>query len=60
MEGMDGEVDAVIHHSADGSAWEVEFVTAKGATLAVLTLSATDNRPMGNREILHAQELAPR
>ncbi len=55
-----GDVGAVVHCYADGAAWEVEFVTAKGTTVAVLTLSAADIRPMGNHEILHARELAPR
>ncbi len=55
-----GDVGAVVHCYADGAAWEVEFVTAEGTTVAVLTLSAADIRPMGNHEILHARELAPR
>jgi hypothetical protein len=54
-----GDVGAVVHCYADGEAWEVEFVTAEGTPVAVLTLGATDVRPMGSREILHARELAP-
>lgn len=53
-----GDVGAVVHCYADGAAWEVEFVAAEGTTLAVLTLSVTDIRLMGNREILHVRELA--
>ena len=54
-----GDVGAVVHVYPDGVAFEVEFVTAEGWTVAVLTLSASDVRPMREREILHARELAP-
>ncbi len=53
-----GDVGAVVHCYEDGAAWEVEFVAAEGTTLAVLTLSASEIRPMGSREILHVRELA--
>jgi hypothetical protein len=43
----------------DGIAFEVEFVTAEGKTVALLTLTPVDVRPMGAREILHVRELAP-
>jgi len=36
----------------------VEFVTADGKTLAVLTLTSKDIRLMKNREILHVREIA--
>ena len=54
-----GDVGAVVHCYADGEAWEVEFVTAEGVSVAVLTLGASDVRPMGSREILHARDLTP-
>jgi len=38
--------------------FEVEFVTGEGATIAVLTLSQQDIRPMHAREILHVRALA--
>ncbi len=53
-----GDVGAVVHPYADGEAFEVEFVTAEGRTVAVLTLSGSDIRPMGSGEILHVRELA--
>lgn len=53
-----GDVGAVVHCYADRAAFEVEFVTAEGKTVAVLTLTEADVRPMGRREILHARELA--
>jgi len=53
-----GDVGAVVHCYADGEACEVEFVAAEGKTVAVLTLSVSDVRPMGSGEILHVKELA--
>lgn len=55
---MKGDVGAVVHRYADGEALEVEFVTTEGKTVAVLTLTASDIRPMGTGEILHVRELA--
>jgi hypothetical protein len=49
-----GDVGAVVHRYADGLAFEVEFVTAEGRTIAVLTLTAEDIRPMRSQEILLA------
>ena len=54
-----GDVGAVVHRYGDGRAYEVEFVTAEGATVAVLTLEAGDVRPVAGREILHVRALAP-
>ena len=52
-----GDVGAVVHcYPADG--YEVEFVTGGGDTVAVLTLSETDLRPLAPQEILHARGLA--
>ena len=53
-----GDVGAVVHGYKDGVTFEVEFVTGEGATLAVLTLSEQDIRPMQAREILHVRALA--
>ncbi len=52
-----GDVGAVVHCYSDGAAFEVEFVTAEGKTIALLTLTPTDIRPMNSREILHVREL---
>ena len=54
-----GDVGAVVHSYVDHKAFEVEFVTAEGKTVAVLTLTERDIRPMRPSEILHARELAP-
>ena len=53
-----GDLGAVVHRYQDGAAFEVEFVTAEGKTVAVLTLNAQDVRPLGKRDILHVRELA--
>ncbi|MFN0023083.1 MAG: DUF4926 domain-containing protein [Parvularculaceae bacterium] len=48
---------AVIAHSG-GAAFEVEFSTLAGDTIAVLTVNASDLRAARVREILHAREVA--
>jgi hypothetical protein len=53
-----GDVGAVVHCYSGGKAFEVEFVTAQGKTVAVLTLSDADIRPMESQEILHARKLS--
>jgi len=53
----EGDVGAVVHCYSDGEAFEVEFVTAEGRTVALLTLTHADIRPMGSTEILHVREL---
>ena len=53
-----GDVGTVVHLYEDGAAYEVEFVTAEGKTVALLTLGEDDIRPMGTGEILHAREFA--
>ena len=52
-----GDVGAVVHLYTDRGAFEVEFVTAEGKTVAVLTLSEADIRPMSGGEILHVRAL---
>ncbi len=51
------DVGAVVHDYKDGQTYEVEFVSAGGETLALLTLTLADIRPLRGREILHAREL---
>lgn len=52
-----GDIGAVVHCYKDGVAFEVEFVTGKGDTVAVITLELKDVRPMHPNEILHAREI---
>lgn len=54
-----GDVGAVVHVYGVGEAYEVEFVTAEGRTVAVLTLTGADIRPIAAGEILHVREVAP-
>ncbi len=53
-----GDVGAVVHRYPNGAAFEVEFVTAGGNTVAVLTLTEDDIRPMLENEILHVRSIA--
>ena len=53
-----GDVGTVVHVYRDGQAYEVEFLTLDGRTAAVVTLEAAQVRPVGQREITHARELA--
>jgi hypothetical protein len=53
-----GDVGAVVHHYSETAAYEVEFVAADGRTIALLTLSQGDIRPVNGSEILHVRELA--
>jgi hypothetical protein len=54
-----GDVGTVVHCYADGKAYEVEFVTGEGKTIAVVTLEPSDIRPMQRQEILHVRMYAP-
>ncbi|HHB91174.1 MAG TPA: DUF4926 domain-containing protein [Anaerolineae bacterium] len=53
-----GDVGAVVHVYPDDETFEVEFVTGEGKTVALVTLSRSDIRPMRHREILHVRALA--
>jgi hypothetical protein len=54
-----GDVGAIVHrHSPE--AFEVEFVTGEGGTVAVATLNASDLRRIGAEDILHVRRLAHR
>ena len=53
-----GDVGTVVLIYREGQAYEVEFMTLEGKTLAVVTLEASQVRPVGQREIVHARELA--
>ncbi len=53
-----GDVGAVVHIYESGKAFEVEFVTGEGETVAVETLSAVDVRPMRRADILYVRSYA--
>lgn len=54
-----GDVGTVVYCYADGRTFEVEFVTVEGKTVAVVTLTESDIRPMRREEILHVRPLRP-
>lgn len=53
-----GDIGTVVNVYEKGKALEVEFVTAKGKTVAVLTLKTSDIRPIERNEILHVRGFA--
>ena len=59
VEGLEaGDVGTVVHIYKDREAFEVEFVTLDGRTTAVVTLEASQLRPVGRHEITHAREMS--
>ena len=53
-----GDLGTIVHLYNGEKAVEVEFVAASGKTIAVITLSPEDIRPLANHEILHARGFA--
>lgn len=51
-----GDVGAIVHVYKDGEAFEIEFTTLKGKTIALLTLKRSDIRKVTKNEVLHARE----
>jgi hypothetical protein len=45
-----GDVGTVVHIYKDGEAYEVEFATLDGKTVAVITLDASQVRPVSSRD----------
>jgi Domain of unknown function (DUF4926) len=54
---LSGDVGTVVHIHADGSAYEVEFATLTGKTIAVATVLGSQCRPVGHRDINHVREV---
>ena len=52
-----GDIGAVVHSYKEGKAFEIEFITGQGQTLAVVTLDSQDVRLMEDKEILHVRKL---
>jgi hypothetical protein len=50
-----GDVGTVVLVHADGAAYEVEFMTEEGDTVAVITLEADEVRPAKPGEMQHAR-----
>ena len=53
-----GDVGVAVHLYAGSAAYEAEFVTGEGATVAVVTLEKESIRPVKRREILHVCDMA--
>ena len=53
-----GDVGIVVHVHRNGAAYEVEFVTLTGETVAVATALPFQLRPVGRRDVTHVRELA--
>ena len=52
-----GDVGTLVHVHGNGVAYEVEFMTFSGKTIAVTTVEASDVRPVGERDVSHVREL---
>ncbi|MCC7105024.1 MAG: DUF4926 domain-containing protein [Chloroflexi bacterium] len=53
-----GDVGTVVLVHGNGEAYEIEFTTADGQTLAVETLQSSQVEPVAGRQVLHARKLA--
>jgi Domain of unknown function (DUF4926) len=53
-----GDVGTVVLVHQQGTGYEVEFTTLSGDTVAVVTLDASDVRPVEAREIVHARAVS--
>lgn len=54
-----GDLGTVVFCYPGDGGFEVEFITADGSTVAVLTLDDSDIRPPADGEILHARWVRP-
>ena len=52
-----GDVGTVVHLHQDGAAYEVEFVTLTGQTVAVATVLPSQLRSVSRQDIVHARAL---
>ena len=55
---VSGDVGTVVHVHKAGAAYEVEFMTLDGHTVAVATVARDKVRPVSRRDISHVRELA--
>ena len=52
-----GDVGSVVHVHRGGEAFEVEFLSLDGSTLAVATVLASQVRPVTSQDVTHARPL---
>ena len=57
---LEGDVGTIVYVHAAPASFEVEFVSGDGGTVALLTMSSDDVRPIAEREILHVRRLDAR
>lgn len=50
-----GDLGTIVLVHRDGTGYEVEFVTLTGETIAMVSLSPSQLRPIASREIAHAR-----
>ncbi len=53
-----GDVGTVVYIHNAGEAFEVEFVTMQGTTVALATVPADLVRTIGNRDLYHVRQIA--
>lgn len=53
-----GDVGTVVHIHRDAEAYEVEFITLTGQTVAVATVLSSHLRPVGRSDLTHVREFA--
>lgn len=54
----EGDVGTIVHAYRDADTYEVEFLTAEGRTVAVLTLPGAALRKLEDRDMLHVRRIA--
>lgn len=52
-----GDIGTIVHIHNDGAAYEVEFMTLTGETVAIVTLAAAHVRAVNRRDVAHTREL---
>lgn len=52
-----GDIGTVVYIYGDGTAYELEFFTADGRTLDVVTVEAVQVRPVTSKDMLHVRVL---
>ena len=52
-----GDIGTAVHVYNNNVAYEVEFIAGSGKTIAVLTLTPEDVRPIRQQEVMHVREL---
>jgi hypothetical protein len=51
-----GEVGTIVHIYSQGQAYEDEFIDGGGSTIALVTLEASDVRPVAAGKLLHTRQ----